>query len=85
MGCIKKTVDIKTIVERNDTVPVCIFDRVMKALILVSVITFSIETLPDLETGTRKLLRITEVVIVIILPLSICFDYMCQIRNSVNH
>ena len=70
--------DIKTIVERNDTVPGCIFDWVMQALILLSVITFSIETLPDLETGTRKLLHITEVVIVIIFTI----EYLLRLYVS---
>ena len=58
--------NIKVIVERNDTVPGRIFDLVMQFLILLSVITFSIETLPDLEAGTRKLLHVLEVIIVII-------------------
>ena len=58
--------NIKSIVERNDTQAGRIFDLVMQSLILFSVITFSIETLPDLGAGARKLLHITEVVIVII-------------------
>ena len=58
--------DIKAIVERNDTVPGRTFDWVMQALILFSIFSFSIETLPDLETGSRKFLHATEVVIVII-------------------
>ena len=58
--------DIKAIVERNDTVPSRTFDWVMQALILFSIFSFSIETLPDLETGSRIFLHATEVVIVII-------------------
>ncbi len=58
--------NIKSIVERNDTQAGRIFDLVMQSLILFSVITFSIETLPDLGASARKLLHITEVVIVII-------------------
>lgn len=58
--------NIKTIVERSDTVPGRVFDLVMQALILLSVVSFSIETLPDLEAGTRKLLYFSEAVIVII-------------------
>ena len=58
--------NIKSIVERDDTRPGRAFDRIMQALILFSIVSFSIETLPDLGTGTRKLLHITEVVIVII-------------------
>ena len=58
--------DIKAIVERNDTVPGRTFDLVMQLLILISIITFTIETFPDLEADTRKFLRATEVVIIII-------------------
>ena len=58
--------DLKTIVERNDTLPGRTFDLVMQSLILFSIITFTIETLPDLETDTRKFLHATEVVIVIL-------------------
>jgi len=38
-------------------------------LIVLSIVTFSVETLPDLDTGTRGLLEITEVIIVIIFTL----------------
>ncbi|WP_089725394.1 ion transporter [Candidatus Thiosymbion oneisti] len=58
--------DIKAIVESNDTLPGRTFDLIVQALILFSVITFSIETLPDLDAGTRKLLEVTEVIIAII-------------------
>jgi len=58
--------DIKAIVERNDTLPGRTFDLVVQALILFSVVTFSIGTLPDLDADTRKLLRITEIIVAII-------------------
>ena len=58
--------DLKAIVERSDTVPGRTFDLVMQLLILFSIITFTVETLPDLEADTRKFLHATEVVIVII-------------------
>ena len=58
--------DLKAIVERNDTVPGRTFDLVMQSLILFSIVTFTIETLPDLEADTRKFLHATEVVVVII-------------------
>lgn len=58
--------DLKAIVERNDTTPGRTFDLVMQALILFSIVTFTIETLPDLEADTRKFLHATEVVIVLI-------------------
>ena len=58
--------DLKAMVERNDTTPGRIFDLVMQALILFSIVSFTIETLPDLEADTRTFLYATEVVIVII-------------------
>ncbi len=58
--------DLKAIVERNDTVSGRTFDLVMQSLILISIITFTVETLPDLEADTRKFLHATEVVIVIL-------------------
>lgn len=61
--------DIKAIVERNDTASGRAFDLIVQALILFSVVTFSLETLPDLEAGTRQLLDITEIVIIIIFTL----------------
>ena len=58
--------NIKAIVERSDTVPGRAFDLVMQALILFSIFSFSIETLPDLETSTRIFLDISEVIIVMV-------------------
>ena len=58
--------DIKTIVERNDTRAGQTFDWFIQALILLSIVTFSIETLPDLENSAREVLKITELVIVLI-------------------
>ena len=58
--------NIKAIVERSDTVPGRAFDLVMQALILFSIFSFSIETLPDLEASTRIFLDISEVIIVIV-------------------
>jgi len=58
--------DIKAIVEENDTLPGRAFDLIVQVLILLSVITFSVATLPDLDTGIRELLEVTEVIVVII-------------------
>ena len=70
--------DLKAIVERNDTVPGRTFDLVMQSLILFSIITFTIETLPDLEADTRKFLHATEVVIVIIFTI----EYLLRLYVS---
>jgi voltage-gated potassium channel len=61
--------DIKGIVERNDTRSGRVFDLFVQGLILLSIITFSIETLPNLEKGTRELLHSTEAVIVVLFTL----------------
>ena len=61
--------DIKGIVERNDTRAGRAFDYSVQGLILLSIITFSIETLPDLDAGTRELLQSTEAVIVALFSL----------------
>lgn len=70
--------DLKAIVERNDTVPGRTFDLVMQSLILISIITFTIETLPGLEADTRKFLNATEVVIVIIFTI----EYLLRLYVS---
>lgn len=58
--------DIKAIVERSDTKISQAFDWFVQTLILLSIVTFSIETLPDLSSTTRQALRIIEIVIVIL-------------------
>ena len=58
--------DIKAIVERSDTKVSQAFDWFVQALILLSIVTFSIETLPDLSSTTRQALRIIEIMIVIL-------------------
>lgn len=70
--------DIKAIVERNDTVPGRTFDLAMQLLILFSIITFTVETLPNLEADTRKFLHATEVVIVIIFTI----EYLLRLYVS---
>ena len=61
--------DIKSIVEKNDTLVGRIFDLSLQSLILISIVTFSIETLPNLKQSTLKLLHITKVIIVSIFTL----------------
>ena len=57
---------LKEIVERTNTLPGRIFDYVVMFLIIFSLISFSVETLPDLSTAAREVLDQLEVVIVII-------------------
>ncbi len=51
---------IKSIVEENTTFSGRLFDIVIQCLIVVSLISFSVETLPNLTTETRRLLRYIE-------------------------
>lgn len=57
---------IKQIIENNDTVPGKVFDLFIQALIILSLVSFSIETLPDLSENAKRILRITETITVII-------------------
>jgi voltage-gated potassium channel len=57
---------LKTIIEENDTTIGKIFDFFIQFLIIISLISFSVETLPDLNLKTKRFLNILELVIVII-------------------
>lgn len=59
----------KRIVEQSDTVAGKAFDLFIQALIVLSLISFSIETLPNLEQGTRDFLRQFEIASVCIFTL----------------
>jgi voltage-gated potassium channel len=57
---------LRRIIEQHDTRRGLIFDLVIQFLILVSLVTFSIETLPNLSPTAKRWLYIVEVVTVII-------------------
>ena len=57
---------LKQVVEDTSTRKGRAFDLAMQSLIVLSLVTFSIETLPSLSDATRSALRRTEVVIVLI-------------------
>ena len=57
---------LKRIIEDNDTQLGRGFDFFIQFLIVVSLVTFSIETLPDLSQPTRDVLRHIEIITVII-------------------
>ncbi|MEJ2609347.1 MAG: ion transporter [Candidatus Thiodiazotropha sp.] len=71
-------INIKDIVERNDTRSGRAFDFFIQGLIFLSIITFSIETLPNLVAGKRELLRAVETIIVILFTL----EYLIRIYVS---
>ncbi len=56
--------DIKSIVEKTETVAGRTFDYFIQVLIVISIITFSIETLPNLDVTTKRYLDTAEAVIV---------------------
>ena len=59
-----KIMNLKTIVEDTETKPGRIFDLSIQGLIVFSLITFSIETLPNLSQTARFWLRTCEIVTV---------------------
>ncbi|MBQ0788345.1 MAG: ion transporter [Oceanihabitans sp.] len=60
---------IKSIVEINDNKLSRYFALFIQALILISIVTFSVETIPDLKPETRKILRFIELFSVVIFTL----------------
>lgn len=57
---------LKRIIEEKDSKPGVIFDWAVHILIICSVIVFTIETLPNLESSTQQLLNIVELTIVVL-------------------
>ena len=57
---------LKEVIEYNDSRGSKIFNGLIEILIVISIISFSVQTLPDLSEKTRAYLRIQEIVIVII-------------------
>lgn len=71
---------IKNIVEINDNYKSRLFSFVIQALILISVVTFSIETIPDLKPQTRYILKSIEVFCVIVFTI----EYVLRIYVAEN-
>ena len=57
---------VKKIVEDTDTAAGRVFDLFIELLILVSLISFSIETIPDLGDDTKQILSTLEIIIIAI-------------------
>lgn len=57
---------LKNTIENNDSRSGRAFDLFIQALIVISLITFSVETLPDLSDSTRYWLRLVEIITVAI-------------------
>ena len=62
--------NLKTIIDETNTTAGRTFDLFIQALIIVSIITFSIETLPDLENKTKDILFSIETFIVVIFTIA---------------
>lgn len=70
--------NLKEIIESNETKTGRIFDYFIQSLILISLICFSIEILPDLSNKTIKILNIIEIITVIIFSI----EYILRIVFS---
>jgi len=57
---------LKEVVEKSHTGLGRVFDLFIQALIVISLITFSVETLPDLSVGARHFLGWIEVIVVVV-------------------
>jgi len=69
---------IKRIVEQNDTKEGRIFDIFIQSLIVLSLVSFSIDTLPNISERLRHVLRISEIVIIVIFSI----EYVLRIIVS---
>ena len=69
--------DLKSIVENRDTTAGRIFGLTVQILIILSVITFSIETLPNLEASTRELLGFIEIFVVLMFNRRVFSALLC--------
>ena len=67
--------NLKTIIEETNTTAGRIFDLFIQTLIVASIITFSIETLPDLEDKTKDILFFIETFVVVIFTI----EYLLRI------
>ena len=52
------------IIQRNDTLPGRIFDWTIIVLIVISIITLTLETIPNLSSKTHEIINISETIIV---------------------
>jgi voltage-gated potassium channel len=68
-------INIKQIIEESDTPAGKIFDLFIQSLIVLSLISFSIETLPDLSKNAKRILKISELITVIIFTI----EYLLRI------
>lgn len=66
---------LKEIIEKNESTPGKVFGLFIQTLIIISLISFSVETLPDLSEQTLSILKYAEIVIVIVFTI----EYLLRI------
>lgn len=69
---------LKNMIEKNDTISGKIFDLFIQILIITSIISFSIETLPDLSLSAIKFLYTIELICIVIFTI----EYLLRIIVS---
>lgn len=69
---------IARVVQRSDTTAGRIFDLFILSLVIVSIITFSIETLPNLSPTVKEALQISEIIITLIFTI----EYILRIATA---
>ncbi len=70
-----KIKEIKNVIEQNDTKSGKVFDFTIQFLIILSLISFSIETIPELSDTFKKILKIVEIITVAIFTI----EYMVRL------
>jgi len=73
-------VEFKRIIEENDTIAGKAFDLIIQFLIIVSLISFSVETIPGLSESTTQVLKFIEVATVSVFTL----EYLCRLYVADN-
>lgn len=71
---------LKLIIEENDTIAGKAFDIIIQFLIIVSLISFSIETIPGLSKTTTQVLKFIEVATIFVFTL----EYLCRLYVADN-
>ena len=66
---------LKTIIEQDDSFWGRVFDIFIQLLIIISIVAFSIETLPDLSDNTRHYLRVLDFGIIVVFSI----EYLLRI------
>lgn len=71
---------LKRMVEDNDTIAGMIFDIIIQFLIIASLVSFSVETIPGLSETTKHILDLSEAVTVTVFSL----EYLCRLYVADN-